>query len=322
MLFKNYDQITYKIGKRTVTVSDIFKHISFDVQNSSSNAFYDYYIQDGETPESVSLKMYGSTAYSWIVLMVNAIADRNSEWFLTQEKYTQSKQENYGGNAFYIATLPDIRRGDILVKVTGTSGNSATTVSISHYRVIKDFDLNLRKIRGADGVGTFVSGDNILFARYNPETGAVSTIEFSNTDLEPETTDYTPILFTEKYETSVDYFYTEPDSSTDSKLIINPFKNVVNGATAPNVSTSTIYTDNSDTTTLENFANTLIYKYSNLSGVGYGYSKKTVDETQFEEYISKQKIKVLRSEYLSSVVATVKNALASEEVGKTFRVVI
>jgi hypothetical protein len=320
MLFKDYDQITYKIGKRTVTVSDIFRHITFDVQNSTPNAFYDYYIQDGETPESVSLKIYGSTAYSWLVLLINGLADRNSDWFTSQEQFLQSKELNYGGDAYYITSLPDIRPGDIMVKVTSTSEESATNIDATKYRIIKDFDVNLRKIRGITGSGTISSGDNILFARYNSEVGSVQTIEFLNGATYSEITDYASVIYTEKYGNSVEYFYSQPDA--DSKVLINPYKNVVNGATAPNVSTDTLYSNSGDTTTLENFTNTLLYKYSNLSGSGYGYFKKTIDETEFENYLDKQKIKVLRSEYLSAVVTAIKNALASDEIGKTFKVTI
>ena len=145
MLFKNYPQITYKIGNKDITLVDIFKNVSFtNVENN--NAFDDYYIQDGETPESVSLKIYGTTSYAWLVLLVNGILDIKKDWFISASEFDARTENILGGDAIYIPALPDIQPGDIVVKVLTEDGAFATSVDITNYRHIAEFDRNLRNL--------------------------------------------------------------------------------------------------------------------------------------------------------------------------------
>ena len=312
MLFDNYEKIKYTIGNKEVTISDIFRNISFkDVE--LSNAFYDYHIEDGETPELVSIKIYGTSSYSWLILLVNSIADRKNDWFESQEHFTRKRDLNYGGDAFYFSALPDLTVGDIMIKATAVSGNSATGVTANIYRHVADFDPMLRKVRGIEGAGVFANGDNVVFAR-KQSNGLVDPIAFDNQAETPEETDYTNILFIEPYIESVQYFYTA------SNVVLNPYRA---GTTGYNVDTNTTYTDATPGITGNNFARTILYKYGICGGVGYaGANKFEIGTDLFNKYTDKQKIKVLRPEYLSSVVTLIKTALDSDEVGKTFKILI
>lgn len=310
MLFDNYNKITYTFNGKEVILSDIFRNISFD-DVETSNAFFEYYIEDGETPESVSIKVYGTSSYSWLILLVNSIADRKNDWFESEKEYVRKKELNYGGNAFYVAALPDLQVGDVMVKVTSTSGNNATDVDETTYRHIAEFDPYFRKIRGICGSGTFAIGDNILFGR-KQSNGSVIPLTFDNKEELPETTDFTNIIYLEKYENSVDYFYTA------NNIVLNPYRA---GITGYNVDADTTYTD--EGATGNNFAVTLIYKYGACGGIPVsGSIKHEVSETLRTTYLNKQKIKILRPEYLSSVIDLIKTSLSSNEVGKSFKIII
>lgn len=315
MLFKNYLQINYKIGDREVTLSDIFRTVSF-VDVETSNAFDNYYIQDGETPESVSLKLYGNTKLSWLIMMVNGYNSLKTDWFPSELEYKRSQEANYGGDAFYITSLPDIKPGDILVKVTGFTGASlenAASVDISTYRHIADFDPYFRKIRGICGSGTFSNNDNILFARRDTSTGVVNYLAFDSYDSNPITTNYTKILFTEPYQKSVEYFYTA------ANVVIDPYRYSISGSTG--INSDTLYVNEGDVLTSNNFARCVLYKYGACGGTVSGLIKKSIGEENFAKYIRKQKIKVLKSEYVRSVISVIESTLQANEIGKVIKIV-
>lgn len=313
MFFDSYPEITYKIGNKTVNIRDIFKNVAF-VNTENNDAYYDYYVQDGETPEIIAAKVYGNTSYAWLILLVNNIADVKREWFISQEEYVKQNEVYFGGNAFYIETLPDIKSGDVIVKVTEIDKEieQATAVDVGTFRFVADFDKTFRKVRGVAGSGTFSSNDNILFARKD-DTGSIVPIQFKNTDLEPIDTNYTKALYVEPYGASVNYFYASNNS------IINPYRYSVTGATA--VQTNTIYSNPGDTLTVDNFAQTIIYKYGACGGtLPAGVFSNKVDINNYSKYIKRQKIKILRQDLLRSVLVEIKNALESNIVGKQFKI--
>ena len=317
MLFRNYQTIEYTIGNRTVALLDIFKNITF-VNTETSLAYDDYYIQDGETPELIAGKLYGTPSFSWLIMMVNNLVHIKDDWFISAEDFKRQQESDFGGDAFYIAALPDIKPGDIFVKVTATASDNlaAASVSISDYRHIAEFDPYFRKIRGICGAGTISPGDLILFARQNPENGTVSQIVFNNQDSTPKETDFTNLLFKEPYGKSVNYFY------NSQNVIIDPYRISPSGSTSINANTT--YTDSTDFATENNFALSILYKYGVCGGSTYieqnNFYKKTVTEFEYDKYIKKQKIRVLRKDYLTPVLLAVENALQSNTIGKKLRI--
>ena len=315
MLFKNYSQIIYKIGDREITLADIFRTVSF-IDVETSNAFDDYYIQDGETPESVSLKMYGNTKLSWLIMMVNGYNSLKNDWFPSEAEYKKFQESNFGGDAFYVTSLPDIKPGDILVKVTGFTGASlqnAGSVDISTYRHVADFDPYFRKIRGICGSGTFNNNDSILFARRDTNTGVVNYLVFDSYHSEPITTNHTKVVFTEPYQKSVEYFYTA------ANVVIDPYRYSILGSTG--INSDTLYVSESDVLTANNFARCVLYKYGACGGTVSGLIKKSIGEENFAKYIRKQKIKVLKNEYVKSVILVIESTLQSNEIGKVIKIV-
>lgn len=312
MLFKNYPQISYNFGNRNVTLIDIFKNISFT--NTDNNlAFDDYYVQDGETPEDVSLKFYGSTSYAWVVLLVNNKLDIKKDWFISAEEYDLYKESTLGGDAIYIPALPDIQQGDIIVKVLDNDGSFSTQIDNTIYRHVASFDPYLRKIRGISGAGEFLSGDLIMFARKNND-GSVTPIQFANQSQQGYITDFTNLYHIESYVNSPEYFITGND------VILNPYMDIVNGGNTA-ISPNTTYVDSTSPEQPNNFANTLLYNYSyNTGALPVNVSKVTSGTEDYNKYIEKQKIKILKRELLTSVLSAIQTALNGDNVGKIFKV--
>jgi hypothetical protein len=79
MYFKGFPKVPYTFNFKDnslVAVTNIFSR--FKVRSavlSNTLAFYKYQVQDGETPEIISYKMYGDQNYHWLVCMANDIID-------------------------------------------------------------------------------------------------------------------------------------------------------------------------------------------------------------------------------------------------------
>ena len=89
--FKNFGKLVYdftiKSDKTVIkeTVVDLSTRIELKIKDSTVNAMCDSYIvQDGETPEMISNKLYKNPFYHWTILYINKIGSFFAEWPLTE----------------------------------------------------------------------------------------------------------------------------------------------------------------------------------------------------------------------------------------------
>lgn len=85
MYFQNFPSIYYEYdigGQRIVkVVKDITINVRVQKQLLENISLYDEYdIKDGETPEIISARIYGSPLYHWVILMINQRYDYINEW--------------------------------------------------------------------------------------------------------------------------------------------------------------------------------------------------------------------------------------------------
>lgn len=66
-------------------------------------AYYDYVVQDGDRPDSVATKVYGSPDYTWIVLILNGMQSLY-DWPLTYDEFNDYIIDAYGSVATAQAT--------------------------------------------------------------------------------------------------------------------------------------------------------------------------------------------------------------------------
>lgn len=328
MLFSNLDNLEYTIGNKTVTVADIFRNIS--IIDTTGNAFFDYYIQEGEKPETVSLRFYGTAEYSWLIMLCNRFSLRDRDWYLPEDQYERYKETAIGGDALYIATLPEIQSGDIVVKVDGIQGNEVTSVDSTVYRYVTEFDKQFRKIRGICGSGDFQTGDLIAIARKNGE-GVISPIVLGSTASTSVDNEYAQVLFVEKYKDSVEFFYRTVGTDSGGKIEVSPYRIMSGNSLLPTrVDSTNTSMDPEDVDA--NFEDTLLYYYfENLGDMSatavlgnqqLKIYKETIDNIVLNERNESQKIKVLKKQYLNSVLLTIESALESDAIGRSFRLVI
>ena len=95
--FAQFPKIQYDIkGDGNVNViPDIFRRIKLKNKIRDNLVILDKYdLTDGEKPEDVAFKIYGSVDYYWVVLLVNNVIDRYYDWpmgFQEFENYVNDK---------------------------------------------------------------------------------------------------------------------------------------------------------------------------------------------------------------------------------------
>ena len=101
-MFERYPVIVYpltKDGRRLTnfTITDILTRVKFNMSDFDIDRITNVYtILDGETPEMVSNKIYGTPFYHWIVMFVNEIYDYIGEWFKSDDILKQYCIDRYG----------------------------------------------------------------------------------------------------------------------------------------------------------------------------------------------------------------------------------
>jgi hypothetical protein len=98
--FTKYPKITYDIdgtGTNTRLIIDIIHRAKFiDIVKSNLVIFYPYHVKEGETPEIIAHKLYGSSQYYWVVLLSNNIMDLWRDWPLSYDQMQQYLIHRYG----------------------------------------------------------------------------------------------------------------------------------------------------------------------------------------------------------------------------------
>jgi hypothetical protein len=98
-IFNNYPKVNYKIDDYDfLTAIDITNN--FKIRNIFKTyrgiSYEPYVIQDGERPDLVSQKLYGTPNFDWIILFVNDIYSIYDEWPRDREALKTYIIEKYG----------------------------------------------------------------------------------------------------------------------------------------------------------------------------------------------------------------------------------
>ena len=103
----NYPYLQNGVLKRKI-VTDIFRRVGFGDRIKNQESFFQYYtIKNGETPEIIADKLYGSTDYHWLVLLFNDIVDPYYEWPFDQVVFDNYMDRDYSGTSLYISTIDE-----------------------------------------------------------------------------------------------------------------------------------------------------------------------------------------------------------------------
>jgi hypothetical protein len=103
MYFSNFPKIVYDFdlsdGKDYRVITDVTRNVRLRKQILENIALYDTYdIVDGDTPEIISEKIYGTPLYHWVIMLVNQRYDYINDFPLTQRELDEFIERKYGEN--------------------------------------------------------------------------------------------------------------------------------------------------------------------------------------------------------------------------------
>jgi hypothetical protein len=83
------------------TVTNIIARFGFEsALKQNSSAFYQYEVQEGDTPEIIAHKYYGHSERHWIVLLFNDIVDPQYDWPLIDRQLVDYIDKKYSANNY------------------------------------------------------------------------------------------------------------------------------------------------------------------------------------------------------------------------------
>lgn len=155
--FKNFTNILYPFninGKEEFkVVTDITRNVRVIKEIASNITLYDLYdIRDGETPEIISEKFYGTPLYHWIIMVINDRYDYISDFPLPQYELEQLIIQKYGEENIY-ATRHYIDSNGFVVK---SSAPGATPVSNQQYETEQNEKKRTLKMVSPEVISTIV----------------------------------------------------------------------------------------------------------------------------------------------------------------------
>ena len=82
------------------TIVDFFRRVNV-TENYTKNisVLIPYTVEDGETPEMVSYKFYGTPFYHWVLLMINNITNPYEQWPIAQDELLAKIALKYPGES-------------------------------------------------------------------------------------------------------------------------------------------------------------------------------------------------------------------------------
>ena len=175
--FSQFPKMLYDIkGDRNYKViPDIFRRIKVRSKLRDEISLLDTYtIEDGDKPETVAFKVYGSTEYFWVVCLMNDIRNVYYDWPLDSyafDQFMKDKYDNADGIHHYEIVQSSgqtIGKGpeDYSHKIEVNSDTPGAT-SVSNYEYERRLQDKKREIKMLDEqyLGIFVDEFNTLLVR-------------------------------------------------------------------------------------------------------------------------------------------------------------
>jgi len=134
-------------------VTNLLRRVALRARVRTNVLLYDTYdVKNGETPESLSHRLYGDSEYHWIIMLVNDITDRYHDWPMSEAQFSQYIKDKYSNpDAVHHYEISQ-ESGDTDIKINiGTSNTDyPTATAITNYEHEQKLQDDRRKIRLLD----------------------------------------------------------------------------------------------------------------------------------------------------------------------------
>ena len=143
------------VGENQTVVTNIFRRVKVRDKIKNNISLLDQYdVHEGEKPEDVAYKAYGSTDYFWVITLLNNIVNRYYDWPLDEyvfQQYCKDKYDNADGIHHYERTQdsgPQSGNGPAdyshLLECNSTDAGAQSVSNIEHERRLQDKKRQIR----------------------------------------------------------------------------------------------------------------------------------------------------------------------------------
>ena len=152
MYFSNFPLIPYdSVGNGEFKlVTNLLRRVAIRSKVRTNTMIFDTYdVKEGETPEMLADKLYGSSEYHWIILYCNNVTDRYHQWPKNQNQflaYINDKYSDVDATHHYEISQTS---GDTTIKINIGSDNTdyPTATAITNYEYEQAQQDEMRSIR-------------------------------------------------------------------------------------------------------------------------------------------------------------------------------
>lgn len=204
MYFSNFPNIVYDFNINGKTdykvITDITRNVRLRKAVLENIALFDFYdVGDGETPEIISEKVYGTSIYHWVIMLVNQRYDYINDFPLTSRELESHIDSTYGDAREHAhhylykdekTGLSYIKEVSAVLSISGLGTNTTILgdiLTVSNYGYAARIDeiisprndLSQMTIRVSMRSGNFLLGNSTATTEYN-EPVNVNTITYPN----------------------------------------------------------------------------------------------------------------------------------------------
>jgi hypothetical protein len=177
--FKNFPIIKYKFGnnEESVFYKDASVYVDLIDQVADNVSFYtSFNILDGERPDTLSYKLYGTSDYYWTFFLLNEKL-RESGWPLSHRKVYEFVEEVYPNYAIQLDGAGSLNTGGIVKNYLASDTVLAQTFPVGGNVLLNDNSANVanakivsKNLDIGQMILRFVSGDVTVMTNINEIT--------------------------------------------------------------------------------------------------------------------------------------------------------
>lgn len=147
--FSKFPKVYYKLtdSNGVDTITNIINRFALEKGlKENTSAYYNYVINESDTPEIIAAKAYDSPERHWVVLMMNDIVDPQFDWPLKTDalnqyinvKYSTAEYANTSntgntGLQYALSTIHSYYKTETITTASGTSTNTTIRIDKSVY---------------------------------------------------------------------------------------------------------------------------------------------------------------------------------------------
>jgi len=139
-----YDVRGIKNDSNIQRITDILKRVRQKLEIINLAFFEEYFVQDGDTPESLAHQVYDDSQLHWIILYANYMTNPYYDWPLTYFDLQKFVNKKYG-----VANINAIHHYEDVdgYEVDSTASGATSVTNFIHEETLNDARRNIKIIR-------------------------------------------------------------------------------------------------------------------------------------------------------------------------------